>query len=834
MPLRVPLKWLAEYVDIDRSPAELAERLTLAGLEVETVTAIGETWHRDKIVVGHVLNVAAHPDADRLCLATVDHGGARPLTVVTGAPNVLRYVNEGMPAEPLKAPFAGVGAVLIDGHAGDGRLIKLKPTKIRGVPSEGMICSEMELGLSKEHEGILILPPDAPTGTPLVDYLGDHVLEFDIKGGFAHLHSVYGIARETAALTGKPLHGEVWRSGGEGQSTPTPGYVTLELPHPELCARYVALLVEGIVVGASPFWMQQRLNQAGMRPINAVVDVTNYVMLEMGQPIHAFDYHTLRGEGEGGKPLVRVRRARAGETMHTLDGAQRTFDEQMLLITDGGGAIAIAGLMGGQNSEVSDTTTHVLLESANFEFLNIRRTGQLLKLRTEAGDRFGKDLDPQQCLPAALRAAALIAEICGGRVHPEYGDLYPRPRGREAIPLDVAFVHGLLGVQVPREEIVRVLESLEFHVDAGDPLQVTPPSHRKDVTMAADLVEEVGRIHGYDRMPHTLIEDALPPQRRNRVLDGTARIGDLLIGSGLDEVITYSIISRADEMKLAAGHPGEDDTALDQWVAIVNPLDGDRAHMRRSILPGLLNTTRANLRFQPRVAIFETGAVFHPRAGQELPDEPRKVAALLTGARDPASWLAAGEDAPFGFYDIKGVAESLLAGLEISAARWERSDDPAHHPGRSARLMLGDRAAGHLGELHPRVTAAFDLPPQPVCVLELDLDLLLEHWREDRKMDPISPQPPVYEDVAFIVDAALPAERVAAMIAQTGRPLLKSVALFDHYRDEKLGQNKKSLAYALTYQADDRTLTDKEVAKVRNKIAKRLEKELGAVLRSGQ
>jgi phenylalanyl-tRNA synthetase beta chain len=367
-------------------------------------------------------------------------------------------------------------------------------------------------------------------------------------------------------------------------------------------------------------------------------------------------------------------------------------------------------------------------------------------------------------------------------------------------------------------------------VEDGAPLRVTPPSHRKDVTMAADLVEEIGRIHGYDRMVPTLIQDALPPQRRNQVLDGSERVRDLLTGCGLDEIITYSIVSMADEAKLypGGGAPGEAD-----FVPLRNPLDMERAHLRRRLLPGALNTARANLRFRDRVAVFELGAVFEPKAGQVLPEEPRRVCALLTGPREDAFWQGGQARPAFDFFDAKGVTETMLQGLEIEDAGWERGDDPAYHPGRSAKVLLRGESLGVLGELHPKVVAAFGLGERAVVAMELDLGRLLADWNEDKRMAPISSHPPVYEDLAFIVDAALPAEQVQALIAETGKPLLRAVSLFDLYTGDQVGAGKKSLAYALTYQADDRTLTDKDVAKVRERISRRIEKELGAVLRSG-
>ncbi len=831
MALRVPLKWLQDYVEHGLPADELAERLTLAGLEVESITAIGAGWAPDKVVVGRIARLDPHPDADRLCLATVEYGAAAPLTVVTGAPNILGYLSAGLPEQPLIAPFAMVGAELIDGHAGDGRKLKLKAGKIRGVVSEGMVCSEMELGLSENHEGIMLLPADAPVGAPLVDYLGDQVLEFDIKGGFAHLLSVFGVARETAAITGKPFNRAPLEAGepGEAPISASPSFVQLEIADPDLCARYTAVLVEGIKVCPSPFWLQQRLLRAGQRPINAVVDVTNYVMLELGQPLHAFDYQTLRPDPGGEKPVIRVRRAKAGERMRTLDGAERTLDAEMLLITDGGGPVAIAGVMGGADSEIGDDTADVMLEAANFEFLSTRRTSQVLKLRTEAGDRFGKRMDPELCLRASLRAARLIAEICGGTVRAEYGDLYPRPFQPRTVELELPFLHRLLGVEISQEEVVAILRALEFEVREGEPLRVSPPSYRLDVTMAADLVEEVARIYGYARMSPTLVRDELPPQVRNRRLDGSERMRDLMTGCGLDEIITYSIISRQEDARL---NPAPDADPPDgKFLAVQNPLADDRAHLRRRLLAGLLNTARENLRFQERVALFELGVVFHPVAGQVLPDEPLRLCALLAGRREPGSWHGGQDAAMLDFYDIKGVAETLHAGLEIENLSWQRGSDPAYHPGRSAIIVIGETEVGRLGELHPRVVAAFGLPPNPVCALEIDVEALLQLWREDRTMEPISIHPPILEDLAFIVDESLPAEQVRALIAQTGKPLLVEVALFDLFRGPALGPDKKSLAYALTYQAPDRTLTDKEVAKVRGKIVRRLESELGAVLR---
>jgi phenylalanyl-tRNA synthetase beta chain len=844
--MRVPLSWLKDYVDIPIPIPQLAERLTLAGLEVETVTYIGLPgaelpWEPDKIVVGELRAVHPHPNADRLVLAEVEYGGPAPEVVVTGAPGLL--ARRGQTDLHIKVAFALEGAHLYDGHAPGFQVMKLKATKIRGVPSRAMVCSEKELGLSDQHEDIIYLPDDAPVGVPLVDYLGDAVLEFDIKGPFAHLYSVFGVAREVAALLDAPLRNDPRRAAASHPVTitPTPDYIVLEIADPDLCPRYSAAFIGGVRVGPSPFWMQMRLRLAGMRPINNIVDITNYVMLELGQPLHAFDYHRLRPRPGETRPAIIVRRARPNEQMTTLDGVLRTFDGEMLLITDGGGPVAVAGVMGGLESEITDATTDILLESANFHFLSIRRTARLLGLTSEASQRFGRQVDPELTVPAALRAALLMAELAGGTVAPSVGDLYPGRQMPRTVELNPADVTRILGVEVPPDDIVRILTALEFTVRPADSgcYTVTIPSHRPDVTRPVDLVEEIGRIWGYDRFPPTLLQDELPPQRPNVRLECAERVRDLLVGCGLDEVITYSLVDIADEGRLRPQGPPPDPS---RYLRLKNPLSADRAYLRQTLLPSLLRTLRDNLRFQERVAIFEIGAVYLPVDGELLPDEPLRLGIVMTGPREPRSWLPDRQTTPLGFYDLKGVVEALLAGLGLSgtferpvrgeprsAAEWRIID--AFHPGRCAQVSVNGTFLGIMGELHPLVREAFDLPQQPVAALEFDMEALLGLWGAPRRMTPISLHPPVYEDLSVVVDEETPAVRVRDLIAQTGAPLLRSVVLFDVYRGEQIGPGKKSLAYRLTYQADDRTLTDQDVARVREKIVRRLEREIGAAIR---
>ncbi|MBF0287113.1 MAG: phenylalanine--tRNA ligase subunit beta [SAR324 cluster bacterium] len=827
MGLRVPVSWLNDYVPTS-NVEELAERLTLAGLEIETIEHIGPQWEEGCFFVAEILDVTPHPNADRLSLAKVDYGQKLPMVVVSGAPNLREWEGKSIPS-PLKVAFAITGATLVDAYSEEERTIQLKPSKIRGVHSEGMLCSEKELGLSDAHEGILILPEDAPVGQPLRAYLGDAVLHFDIKGGFSHLLAVLGIAREVAALTSSSFNKEVI---GDIASLPhhitdQPDFVKLEIENPDLCPRYSALLIEGVKLGPAPFWMQQRLLRAGMRPISNIVDITNYVMLEMGQPLHAFDYDLLKKHDGGDLPTIMVRCAKDRETMHTLDGEERTFDSEMLLIADSTGATAIAGIMGGVETEICDETVNILLESANFEFLNNRRTAQLLKLNTEASERFGKRIDPELTLPAAFRAAQLMVEYAGGTLRPVYGDLYPKKKETLSIELDPHYVHRLLGIELAESEIIEILESLEFEVIPGEKLQVTVPSHRMDVTIAADLVEEVARVYGYNRMKGTLMDDELPEYHANVQLLCNEKVRDILTSIGINEIITYSIIDTQKEALL------NQDNLVDvsQYVALKNPLTAERTHLRRSLLPGALITVQSNLRSHEQVALFEVGSTYHPQNNALLPNEQPELSIVLTGKRYRSSWMNKGDEQTIDFYDLKGAVENLLEGLHIENCEWKRGSRPAYHPGRCAEVFIEGNSWGIVGEIHPKVCQKFGLPQQSVCAAELNLSMLAKYWKEDHSITELSIYTPIYEDLAFVVEESVPASMVEALIAKNGKPLLTRIKLFDIFRGDRVGTDKKSLAYALTYQADDRTLTNQDVEPVRNKIIAQLKSELNAELR---
>ncbi len=820
--MRVPLSWLKEYVDIVLPVEELADRLTLAGLEVERIERIGDFWDRDKIFVGEVREVRPHPNADRLVIAVVDYGAAEPMAVVTGAPN-LKPGDRG-----IKVAFAISGARVIDGHAEEFRMMTLKPGKIRGVRSAGMVLSEKELGISQAHEGIIELAPDAPVGRPLVDYLGDTILDIELTPNLAYALSITGIAREVAALTGQELRLPAPTEHGTGD--PAAGQATVEILDPDLCPRYIAAIIRNVEIGPSPDWMQRRLTLAGMRPINNVVDITNYVMLELGQPLHAFDLDLLRGKEPGGAPAIIVRRAHPGERMVTLDKVERTLDEQMLLITDGAGPVAIAGVMGGLESEVTEQTRHVLLEAANFNNLSVRRTSQLLKLASEAAYRFGRGLDPELPPLAALRAAELMRQYAGGTIERGLIDVYPAPAEQPTIDLDPHEVERLLGVALPEQRIQDILESLGFGVLATErgTLAVTVPTYRQDVRIPADLVEEVGRIYGYDNLPNTLIEEEMPPQRTNPLLTLEQRTRDILVGCGLQEIITYSMTNVAGAARLIPGAPPPNPEG---YVGIANPLSQERNVMRQTLMDAMLETLANSLRVAERATLFEVARVYLPQPDEALPAEPRRVAIGLAGPRGPRAW-GCDEPAPLDFFDLKGIIEALLEHLGVRGAGYVPVESPTFQPGRAAEVRVGERALGVLGEVHPTVREAFDLPAARVPLAELDLEALIELATVMPAMAPISRFPAVTQDLAVVVDQAVPAARVLELIRQAGGDLLRDAVLFDVYRGPQVPPGKVSLAYALTYQALDRTLTDEEAARLQARIVRTLEHQVGAELRA--
>ncbi|MGD8463970.1 MAG: phenylalanine--tRNA ligase subunit beta [Anaerolineae bacterium] len=834
--MKVPLNWLRDYVDITIPVEELAERLTLAGLEVASIERIGDWWDRERIVVGEVREVLDHPNADRLVLVDVAYGGGEVERCVTGAPNLFDYKGAGPVS--LKVAFAMEGAELYDGYKEGQVKTRLKRTKIRGIPSRAMVCSEKELGISEEHEGILFLPGDAPVGMPLVEYLGDTVLDLDLTPNLARCFSMIGVAREVAALTGLPVRYP--STGWQADGPPATDLARIEIEDPDLCARYIGTIIRDVGIGPAPQWMQDRVRKGGMRPISNIVDITNYVMLEWGQPLHAFDYDKLVARAGGGVPTIIVRRARLGEVMKTLDNVDRSFTEDTLLICDTAGPVAIAGVMGGLDTEIDENTHNILLESANFDFVSIRRTSQALKLPSEASQRFGRGIHPELPAPAVRRASELMRELAGGTIAQGMVDAYPAPLDPVVIELTMSQVERSLGIPFEIELVTEILESLEFECEriAADALRVTVPDHRLDCQYPADLIEEVSRIYGYDRIPVTELADRLPPQRSNRDLEREEQVRDILVACGLQETVTYSLTNLEREAALdPAQAPG--DLAIETYIRLANPITQERSVMRHHLLSTALETAAANLRFRTRVEIFEVGKVFWLQPGEELPDEPRHLSIVMSGSRAERHWLP-GKEGLVDFFDLKGVVEALLDRLHVTGVVYEPAQHSTFQPGRTARLLAKGAAGtdgppvviGYLGELHPSVREAFDLPDQRVAAAELDLEALLSQVPPTWYVEEISPYPAVLQDLAVVVDEGVPAAEVGALIHEAGGFLLKEVKLFDVYRGDPIPNGRKSLAYALAFQAPDKTLRDAVAAKQVQRILKRLEQELGAELRA--
>ncbi len=862
--MRVPLSWLRDYVQFDLSIDEVAELLTNAGLEVESITRIGLPgaeleWDRERIVLARLLRVEQHPDADRLVLATVDYGAAEPKTVVTGAPNLFPYLGrEDLAAEQLYSPLALEGAVLYDGHK-DGRVkARLKGRPLRGIYNDAMLCSEKELGISEEHDGVILMSGEGGSqtrpytaGTPLVDVMGDAVLEIAILPNTARATSMLGVARELAALTGATFRppsydvvtsdvvtrdvvtSDVATSDVATEGPPAAERVVISTEQPDLNPRFVAVLIEGVRQVPSPHWMQHRLRLAGQRPINVVVDISNYVMLEVGQPNHTFDYDVLRRRADqydpDGPVHIITRLPHPGETLTTLDGETHKLEPYTILVTDPAGNLSIGGIMGGLESEITDATTNVLLEAAAWEFINIRRSANALDLHTEAGYRFSRGVHPSLALPAARRAAELLRRLAGGTVAQGIIDNYPRPPAPVVVELDPTYARKLSGLDLSLDEMGEMLTRLEFVVEnLGDRLRVTTPDHRMDIEGPHDLVEEICRLYGYDRIPSTRLADTLPPQRGNVALEREDRVRDALVRLGLQEVWSYRLTSPTREARLLPNTAPDDRP----YVTLSNPPAPDRTVMRHTILSSVLEAATNNTRHAERIALFEIGDVYLPGEDGPLPDELTRLALVMTGRRDAPMW---GQTEPesYDFFDLKGVLDAFFDDLHVPVT-YEAADHPTYRPGRTARLLAGERPIGVMGELHPGVVRGFDMRVErgrPVLAADLDLEALLPLIPDYYRYTALPSYPPVREDVALVVDASVPAAEVEAALRQNGGALLRDVALFDVYQGSQLPPGKKSLAYHLTFQAPNRTLTDQDVSKQRGRMLKVLEQRLGAKLR---
>jgi phenylalanyl-tRNA synthetase beta chain len=813
--MRVPLSWLDEYCRPELTAQALAERLDMTGTAVERIERHG-VGELERFVVGRVLERHRHPDADRLSVCMVDVGGSTPAQIVCGAPNVR--------AGQLVA-VARPGAVLPDGTT-------LRRAKLRGQTSDGMILAEDELGIGTDHDGIIVLEADGlRPGMALEDALpiATEVLELEITSNRPDCLGIYGIAREVHAATGAPLAPAPWARdpGGEGELSG----VRIEVRCPELCPRFTARRFEEVKLGPSPAWLKARLMAAGMRPISNVVDITNYVMLETGQPLHAFDLERV----SGGR--LTVRRASAGERMRTLDGVERTLEDSMVLIADEEGPTSIAGVMGGERSEVQAGTTRVLMEAACWDGPNVHRTSLALGLRSEASGRFEKQLQPEQTLQAQAVAARLMIELCGARLALgtiDAGGPGPAPR---RIHVRDRRVSGLLGVPVERSRWREVLEALELGVqDAADGLEVSVPPHRRgDLQREADVIEEIARLDSLPKLTPTL-----PGSRRPMTAEGMpAGFGtlsaaqrrrrdaeDALAAQGLREVLGWSFTSPEALKRLRLGDGGGAAQALE----LANPLSAETSRLRTTLLVSLLDAAAHNrARGAERLALFESGAVYLPVEGESLPREPHHLAGLIAGPARAGGWRSKPVP-PADFFAAKALLGGLLARLRVGwrAVAGER---PFLHPGRGAEVIAGDRETGWVGELHPLVATAWELGDGPLAAFELDLDALPAP-PEARYRD-LTSFPSVREDLAVVVAEGVSAEDVLAVVREAGRPLLEHVEVFDVYRDaERIGAGSVSLALRLHYRAADRTLRDEEVAARRQEIVEALSKQVGGRIRA--
>ncbi len=800
----VSMNWLKEFVAFDATPADLADMLTMAGVEVETVEEVKPEF--DRVIVGRVLKIFPHPNADKLVLCDVDVGEASPVRIVCGAANM---------KEDDKVPFAPVGAVLAGG-------IKVKRAKIRGESSEGMMCSERELGLGEDHSGIMILPPETPVGVAFDEAIGfkDAVLELSVTPNRSDCLSMLGVAREVAALTQSRTRPPDFIMGESEPDINTLTSITIE--DDAGCPRYAARIVSNVTIGPSPLWMQQKLRKVGLRPLNNVVDVTNYVLMELGHPLHAFDYDKLE------ENRIVVRRARDGESIVTLDGTERGLSEEMLVIADAANPVAIAGIMGGATSEVTEQTTTVLIESAYFDPKSIRRTSKALGLSTEASYRFERGADYEMLIVALDRAASLMAELAGGTISRGKIDAYPRKFVPLEIDLRYKRIKRILGIEVPPKTATSILTSLGFEIvsEQSEAVRVLVPSYRPDISAEIDLIEEVARIYGYSRIESTYPPDTAVMTRgvQPRCLDDECRFA--LRSSGFSEVINLSFGAPWDMADFQeTGHPSKP-----QLIKMKNPLTEDASVLRPSLIPGILRCLQSNINTgNKNLKIFEVGKVYWPTKEDVLPDEPTFLCAAATGLSRSVNWRD--ESASVDFFDMKGVAETLLKTVGIMKTGTERGEHVGFHPGICADIIADGNVVGKIGEIHPTLLDKYEIA-QTVCLFELNLTDVASRPATERRYKKLSRFPYSDRDLAVVVDEGVEAATLHAAMVAAGGETLKSVTLFDVYRGAQVGKNKKSLAFSLRFQSDERTLTDEEVTAGCTAIMNALEKGFNAKLRT--
>jgi len=806
--MKVSLSWLNDYIDIRMDVADLADALTMAGLEVDSVTDRYAYLH--PVLVGRVAEVTPHPNADKLTICRVEAGDHSRM-VVCGAPNV---------AEGMLAPLALPGTVLPDGT-------QLKKSVIRGEKSDGMLCSDLELGLGADGSGIMPLDPSLTVGNRLAEALGleDTVFEFDLTPNRPDCLSVLGIAREIAAIQKTRLKYPDYRLIDKTDTISTLTSVTIESP--DHCPRYSARLVEDIVIKPSPFWMQDRLLSIGLRPINNIVDITNYVLMETGQPLHAFDFDQLA------QHRIVVKTAADGDKFVTLDQKERQLNSQMLMICDGEKQVAVGGVMGGLNSEIEDTSRRVLIEGAYFSPVSIRKTAKTLGLSTDASHRFERGVDPEGTIRAVNRAARLMVDLGEGTLIAGIIDEYPQPRKVNPVSLSTARTRRLLGIRPDGSEIKKLLESIEFKVeeltsDSSDQqLVVVPPSFRVDISRPEDLMEEVARLAGYNNIPTTFPAMPAEGRRQNRNLELRNRIKNLMAGFGFSEAITYSFIAETscDRLGIKADDPRRN------FIHILNPLSEDQAVMRTSLVPGLIETAADNMARQIKnLKLFEIGKIFIKTGDLDLPREPEFLVAMWTGARHAASWH--GHEIPCDFYDIKGVAEGLVGALKLEDIRFTAMADgdcEYTRPGYTAKILAGDTPVGLVGEIAAQVQRAFDLK-QSAYILELDLDKLYHLIPLFKSSKPIPKFPAIYRDITIIVDRNIETQTVLVTAENIREPLVESLHLFDVFEGDPIAAGKKSVSFRVTYRSPEKTLEDDDVNDLHKAITAHLLKAFDADL----
>ncbi len=809
--LRVPLSWLREYVTVDATAEQIAERLHMAGIEVDHVERTGGSWG-DKVHVGKIAKLEKHPNADKLQLATVEYGAGRVKTVVTGATNI---------AVADIVPYAEAGATLIDGHTGQPTVLKPKP--MRGVQSEGMVLSRKELGLGEDHEGIMQLEKSLAVGALLQDAIGDAVIALEIAPNRPDALSIVGIAREVAALFATALR----EPAGDDLATKVdPNLLQVKIEDETACPRFAAAYLEGIAIGPSPEWMQERLLAAGMRPISNIVDITNYVMLEVGQPLHAYDATMLHGR------VLIARKATAGERLRTLDGVDRALRPSDLVIADSDRALGLAGIMGGEESEIRSDTKTVALEAASFESLGIRRSSDEHGLQGSSGSaaarRFGLALSPALVPPALARAVRLMREHASARLVGAT-DVYPHPRARSVVRLPANDVERVLGMPVTADESIDVLRRLGFDAKlSGDTIEATAPAVRTDIGIPEDIVEEVARVVGYDRIPMRLPSGPLPAHERHPLETLRERARDILVGLGLQETISYAAIDPAWLTRLTPdGSP-----VAPEPLRIMNPTTVAQSVMRPTLRASMFDTASRNLRYRTGVAIFEIAPVYHPRA-KDLPIERWTIGILLAGTADPPreneTWLT--KERTYDLHDLRGVVSGLRDALRLAPPPRGDRGVAGLHPGRSQHVDVDGRTVELWGQLDPRVAERWELP-ETTFVAEVDLAQLLS----EIPVGSAAAQPPRYphalRDLAIVVDEARPYADIEQAVVEAARGVVESVALRDVYRGPQIGQGKKSFAVRIVLRSATGTLSDDDVDKAMRRVQGRLERQLGATLRS--